>query len=63
MDPYLVEIAQRLPDMTDRREIEDALDKLEFLFEVLDPVQQDQAGELIGRLNERLRGMAGAADA
>ena len=54
MDPYLVDIARRLESMAGREEIADAMDKLEFLYDALDPEQQDLAGDLIGRLQRRL---------
>ena len=45
----------RLSEMTDRDEIEEALDKLEYLFEVIPPEMQDNAEHLIGLLRERLK--------
>lgn len=53
-DLYMFEIARRLPEMTDRDEIEEALDKLEYLFEVIPPEMQDNAETLIRMLREKL---------
>ena len=39
------EVARRLPELTGRDDIEEALDKLEYLFEVIPPELQDAAGE------------------
>ena len=54
MDPYLVELAQRVDDLADPREVEQAMDKLEFLYEALDPDQQEAAAALLERLTRRL---------
>lgn len=53
-DQYMIEIAGRLTEMTDRDEIEEALDKLEYLFEVIPPEMQDNAETLIRMLREKL---------
>ncbi len=54
MDPFLIDIAKRLDALDDRREIVEALDQLEFLYEALDSEQQDLASQLMGRLQQRL---------
>ena len=54
MDPFLIDIAKRLDALEDRREIVEALDQLEFLYEALDSEQQDLASQLMGRLQQRL---------
>ncbi len=53
MDPFLINIAKRLDALDDRREIVEALDQLEFLYEALDSEQQDLASQLKGRLQQR----------
>ena len=57
MDPYLVEIAKRLDTLDDRREITEALDRLEFLYDALDSEQQDLASQLMGKLQQRLQSL------
>ncbi len=54
MDRYLVEVAENLDSLTDRGAINEAMDKLEFLYEALDQHQQDLAEDLLRRLQERL---------
>jgi len=54
VDPYLVDLAQRVDNLGDPREVEQAMDKLEFLYEVLDPDQQEAAAVLLERLTRRL---------
>lgn len=56
-DPYtyLQEVAVRMPKMTERSEIETALDEVEYLFEVLPPEMQDPAYELIEQLRAKLQ--------
>jgi hypothetical protein len=56
-DPYtyLQEVAVRLPKMTERSEIETALDEVEYLFDVLPPEMQDPAYELIEQLRVKLQ--------
>ena len=55
MNPFLVDIAKRLGSLNDRQEIAEAIDELEFLYEALDPDQQDLASELMSKLQSRLR--------
>ena len=45
----------RLDELTDRDEIEEALDEIEYLFEVIPPEMQDNAEQLISLLREKLR--------
>ncbi len=59
MDPYLIDIAKRLDSLNDRREVAEALDQLEFLYEAIDSMQQDLANELMGKLQHRLRSLPG----
>ena len=40
-DKYIYEIARRMPELTGRDEIEEALDKLGYVFEVVPPEVQD----------------------
>jgi hypothetical protein len=55
-DPYayMHQVALRLNDLNSRKEIETALDDLEYLFEVIPPELQDNAETLIGMLREKL---------
>jgi len=57
VDPYsyMHQVSMRLAEMTDRDEIEEALDKMEYLFEVIPPEMQDNAEQLISLLRERLK--------
>ncbi len=55
VDPFLVDLAKRLNTLDDRREIVEALDELEFLYEALDSEQQDLASQLMSKLQNRLR--------
>ncbi len=57
MDPFLVDVAKRLDTLHDRREITEALDKLEFLYDALDSEQQDLASQLMGKLQQRLQSL------
>lgn len=54
MDPYLVELARQADQLQSPAEVEQAMDKLEFLFEALDPDQQEAASALLDRLGRRL---------
>jgi hypothetical protein len=57
VDPYsyMHQVSMRLREMTDRDEIEEALDQLEYLFEIIPPEMQDNAEILIGLLREKLQ--------
>lgn len=57
MDPYLIEVAQRLDRMEDPAEVEQAMDKLEFLYEALEGEEQDQASALLAALADRLEAL------
>jgi hypothetical protein len=57
MDPYLEELAARLEGLRERAEIEEAMDKLEYLYEVLDDGQQEVASQLLATLARRLEGL------
>jgi len=56
VDPYgyLQELSGRLGALRERSEIEDALDDLEYLFEVMSPEMQELAEPVIGTLRSRL---------
>lgn len=54
-DRYINEIARRMPELTGRDEIEEALDRLEYMFEVISPEMQDNFETLIGMLREKLK--------
>jgi hypothetical protein len=55
--PYrtIEEIAARLGTMDSYEEVNEALDKVEYLFEVIPPELQDPAEDLIARLRARLK--------
>ena len=57
VDPYsyMHQVSMRLRDLTDRDEIEETLDNLEYLFEVIPPEMQENAEQLISLLRERLK--------
>ena len=59
VDPYsyMHQVSMRLHEMTDRDEIEDALDQLEYLFEIIPPEMQDNAEKLISLLRDKLQGI------
>lgn len=56
IDPYayMQQIAIKMDQLTNRREIETVLDELEYLFEVIPPEMQDNAEKLISMLREKL---------
>ena len=54
-DRYINEIARRLPELTGRGEIEAALDRLEYVFEVVPPEVQDNVETSIRMLREKLK--------
>jgi hypothetical protein len=54
-DRYINEIARRMPELTGRDEIEKALDRLEYVFEVVPPEVQDNVETLIRMLREKLK--------
>jgi hypothetical protein len=47
-------ISLRMREFETRQNIETALDELEYLLEVMPPDLQDNAGQLIGMLHEKL---------
>ncbi len=51
---YMQQVAGRLSELTDRREIETVLDEVEYLYEVLDPELQEPAEQLTAQLRQRL---------
>ncbi len=57
VDPYsyMHQLSMRLDNLTDRDEIEEALDEIEYLFEVIPPEMQDNAEQLISLLREKLK--------
>jgi hypothetical protein len=57
---YMQLVAGRLDSLQDRREIEDALDEMEYLFEIMDPELQDAADDLIARLRVKLEQVVGS---
>jgi hypothetical protein len=44
-----------MPELTGRDEIEEALDRLEYVFEVVPPEMQDNVETLIRMLREKLK--------
>lgn len=56
VDPhaYLQQVALRMKDLQERKEIETVLDEVEYLFEILDPSLQDGAEALIAQLRAKL---------
>jgi hypothetical protein len=57
---YMQLVAGRLDSLQERREIEDALDEMEYLFEIMDPELQDAAADLIARLRVKLEQVVGS---
>ena len=53
-DRYINEIARRMPELTGRDEIEEALDRLEYVYEVVPPELQENVETLIRMLHEKL---------
>jgi len=51
---YMQQVAGRLTQLTERREIETLLDEVEYLYEVIDPELQESADQLIAQLRSRL---------
>jgi hypothetical protein len=56
VDPhlYLQQIAVRMKDLTDRKEMETVLDELEYLYDIIDPAMQDGAEALMSQLRKKL---------
>ena len=56
VDPwvFMQDLAGRIDGMTERKEIECALDDLEYLMEVMDPELQEPAYDLAERLRAKL---------
>ncbi len=57
--PYitLAQIAARMKDMNTYAEVNEALDEVEYLFEVIPPELQDPAETLILQLREKLKNL------
>jgi hypothetical protein len=57
--PYitLAQIAARMKDMNTYEEVNEALDEVEYLFEVIPPELQDPAETLISQLREKLKNL------
>ena len=51
---YMQQVAARMNQLADRREIETVLDEVEYLFDALDPELQDPAAQLIEQLRAKL---------
>ena len=54
-DRYINEIARRMPELAGRDEIEEALDRLEYVYEVVPPEMQDNVETLIRMLRDKLK--------
>lgn len=56
VDPYtyLTQVSAKMGTLTQRDEIETALDEVEYLFEVIPPELQDLAEPIIEELRKRL---------
>jgi len=52
---YINEIARRMPELTGRDEIEEVLDRLEYVYEVVPPEMQDNVEKLIRMLHDKLK--------
>jgi len=57
VDPYnyLTEVSRKIDILTQRDEIETALDEVEYLFEVIPPELQDLAEPIIRALRKKTR--------
>ena len=57
--PYitLAQIAERMKDMNTYEAVNEALDEVEYLFEVIPPELQDPAETLISQLREKLKNL------
>ncbi|MGB5177924.1 MAG: hypothetical protein WBP44_04250, partial [Gammaproteobacteria bacterium] len=57
--PYitLAQIAARMKDMNTYDAVNEALDEVEYLFEVIPPELQDPAETLIAQLREKLKNL------
>ena len=55
--PYreIQEIARKLPELRERTQIIEALDRVEYLYEVIPPELQDPVEQLIVKLRARLK--------
>lgn len=56
VDPYayVQRVAKALNASIDRRSLEEALDELEYLYEVMDPELQELAKQVMAAIRERL---------
>ena len=54
-DRYINEIARRMPELTGRDEIEEVLDRLEYVYEVVPPEMQENVETLIRMLRDKLK--------
>ena len=54
-DRYINEIARRMPELTGRDEIEEALDRLEYVYEVVPPEIQENVETLIRMMRDKLK--------
>lgn len=57
--PYITiaQIAARMKEMNTYEEVNEALDEVEYLFEVIPPELQDPAETLISQLREKLKNL------
>jgi hypothetical protein len=56
IDPwaFMQDLAGRIDGLTERAEIEETLDRMEYLLEVLDPELQEPAYTLVDKLRDKL---------
>ena len=57
--PYITiaQIAARMKEINTYEEVNEALDEVEYLFEVIPPELQDPAENLISQLREKLKNL------
>lgn len=54
MHPYLIDTAKNIQDLGNIRQVQETLDRLEFLYEALEAEERELATALIERLHQRL---------
>ena len=54
VDPFLLEVAQKLDSYQGREDITPVMDELEYLFDALEGEEQDACAQLISLLQKRL---------
>jgi hypothetical protein len=54
MDPFLLEVGQKMDSYRSREEIMHVMDELEYMFDALEGEEQDACSQLISVLQKRL---------